>query len=179
MTEPLPEFPPDAPVQKTYGEALRGMVDRPFLNSQKWQEQQWRANREGAHPAILDFEPAFLRRVGKLGIPMFAHAVVRTEEEQRKAFLDGHSNDSPEDGIWPHRGTAIDLIHGTKAWGLSKRQWALIGHIGKEVARQRGLKLTWGGDFKPIIDGVGWDPAHWEVTGFKAIAGEYPWTPNN
>lgn len=146
------------------------MADRPFLATQKWQQQQWRANREGAHPSILEFEKVFIRRMTKLGVPMFAHCVVRTEQEQWEQFVDGDSKDDPKDGLWPHRGTAVDLIHSVKAWNLDKHQWGLVGHIGKNiVAPAIGVKVTWGGDWSF------YDPAHWELTGWKAIAGEYPW----
>lgn len=113
------------------------------------------------------------RRMKKLGVPMFAHTVVRTYEQQLAEFQQGDSKDSPKDGLWPHKGTAIDYVHSTKAWGLSDKQWQMIGHIGKEVAKAQGVALTWGGDWKF------YDPAHWEITGWKAIAGEYPWPKIN
>lgn len=165
---PVPEFPLDTPVPKDFGEALRVMVDRPFLASQKWQEQQGRASREGAHRDILDFERVLIKRMGKLGVPMFAHWVVRTEKQQLELFQGGHSKDSPADGQWPHRGCAVDIVHSVKGWGLSKSQWALVGHVGKELALQRGLKVDWGGDWRF------YDPAHWQITGWKLLEG-YPW----
>lgn len=63
-------------------------------------------------------------------------------------------------------GLAIDLIHGIFGWDIPRESWELIGHIGKEVATQNGLKLVWGGDWKTL-----WDPAHWEVAGWREIAG--------
>lgn len=160
---------PDIRMSGTMSDALRGMVDRVYLKSQNWQTQQWKADRKGAHPTILEFEKVFIARMKKLGVPFYAHCVIRTELEQAKLFREGVSKDSPEDGIWPHRGCAVDLVHGTKHWNLTKAQWALVGHVGKELATQRGLKVEWGGDWKF------WDPAHWQVQGFKQLMGEYPW----
>lgn len=176
MVERVPAFLQDeqAP-SKNMNEAMRGMADRPFLNSQKWQEQQWRANRQGAHPDLLEFERAFQRKLRKLDIPMFAHCVVRTEAEQRELFRKGTSRDSPDDGIWPHRGCALDMIHSVFAWNLTEDQWLLIGHIGKEAAGAAGVKIEWGGDWKKPGDRLGWDPAHWQLANWRMLMGGFPW----
>lgn len=117
--------------------------------------------------------------MAKLGVPMFASEVYRTPERQLELYTAGHSK--AKDGQSAHQtGCAIDLIHTVKGWGLAANQWALIGHVGKELATQRGFKLTWGGDWNF------YDPAHWEVTGWKAQADQYPfptlpkgaWTAN-
>lgn len=144
------------------------MADRPFLNSQRWQEQQWRANREGAHPDILEFEKVFIRRMTKLGVPMFASEVRRTA--QRQNDLHALGNSKAKAGQSPHQyGCAIDLVHSVKGWALDKTQWKLVGHVGKEVAKQRGLRLEWGGDWNF------YDPAHWQVATWKTDKEQYPW----
>lgn len=149
-----------------YGAALRGIVDRPFLYSQKYGEQQGRADRTGAQPDILDFERKLVKRAFKLGVPLFAHCVNRGSAEQNRLFRAGHSK--ARAGESPHNfGAAVDLIHGTKAWALSRKQWAIIGHLGKELAIQAGLKVTWGGDWEF------YDPAHWELTEWRAIRAQY------
>lgn len=162
-------FPPDQAPPSSYEAALRGLADKPVLASRKWQEQQWRANREGANPNLLEFERVLVKKFAKLGVPMSAHTVVRTEDEQRGLFIDGHSKDSPDDGLWPHKGCAFDLVHSVKAWGLSKREWDLIGHVGKEAAKSIGVHVTWGGDWNF------YDPAHWELTNWREIMEQYPW----
>lgn len=147
----------------TYSEALRGLVNREFLASQNYQQQQWRANRNGAHPAILEFERVLVKRLAKAGVPMFAHCVVRGQADQQRLFDEGKSKDSPADGMWPHRAFAVDIVHGVKAWNLTKKEWAVIGHYGKETAKSLGLKVDWGGDWRF------YDPAHWQVTGWKLL----------
>lgn len=140
------------------------------MKSQTYQTQQWRAVVEGAHPGILDFSRMLVKRMAKLNVPMYAHCIVRTEDEQRKLFIDGFTKDSPDDGLWPHKCGAADIVHGVKQWGLDKHQWALVGHVGKEiVAPALGLKVVWGGDWKF------YDPAHWELANWRELNDGYPW----
>lgn len=160
---------PEAFVSTDMAGALRALVDRDFLKSEKFQEQQWRATRKGADSEILDFERLFIRRFAKLGIPMWAATVMRSEEDQSAAYVLGTSN-APA-GKSPHqRGGAIDLVHGTRGWELSKdkaenrRMWALIVHIGNEVARSAGIDLVNGSTFKTL-----WDPAHWELSYWRDL----------
>lgn len=145
------------------------MQNRPMLNTVKWQEQQWRAGRQGAHPTILEFERVFIERMAALGVPMFAHTVIRTYDEQLKLFHDGHSKDSPLDGLWPHKCAAVDIVHSVRAWDMHRTEWALVGHVGKELAKSRGWKLDWGGDWKF------YDPAHWQLTGWQNAMAGYPY----
>lgn len=160
---------------KDLNEALRGMADRPFLGSVKHQEYQWRAVRDGAHPDLLEFERVFLRQMAKQGIPMYAHSMVRSANEQRALFDRGASRDSPRDGIWPHKGCAVDLVHSVFHWNLTPEQWLLVGHIGKDAARLAKVKVEWGGDWKKPGEKLGWDPAHWQLAGWRMLMGGFPW----
>ena len=174
VEQPDPDFPLEPAVPVEWKAALRDMEDRKFLLSQKHQEQQWRAFREGAHPKLREFEKKFVRRMARFGVPMFCHVMVRSVAQQRREFEEG---DSKNDGSrpYPHRGFAFDLIHGTKGWNLSPKGWLLIGHVGKEVAASMSFKVTWGGDWrrKPT-DEVGWDPAHWECKEWRQMYDAYP-----
>lgn len=156
---------------KTFDAALRGMVDRPFLESQRYQEQQWRANREGAHWHILDFERLFIKACAKMGIPMFAHSVVRTAAEQTELFVRGVTR--AQAGQSDHNfGLATDIVHSVKAWDLSENEWLLLRHIGMEVALRNGLKVQWGGDWKY------YDPAHWALLDDARDGFPYPKRPS-
>lgn len=144
------------------------MVDRPFLESRNWQEQQWRAVRAGAHWDILEFEKVFIKAAARMGIPMFAHNMVRTSAEQTELYIRGVSR--AKAGQSPHNfGCAVDIVHSLKAWDLSKFEWQLLGHIGKEHAARRGLKVTWGGDWRSF-----YDPAHWQITGWRQVLTYFP-----
>jgi hypothetical protein len=164
-------FPPDLPVPSTYDAALREMVDKAYLASQNWQRQQWRAERSGAHPDIVEFERVFIRRCKKLGIPLFAHSMVRSRHDQDKLFADGVTQ--AKGGESPHNyGLAVDIVHGVKAWGLSRREWDLLGHVGMEVAKSKGIGVAWGGNWPSF-----YDPAHWELTGWKRFMSDFPFPP--
>lgn len=189
-SEPVATFPGDQVQSEGFNEALRGMVNREFLVSEKHVHQHRRAIREGAHPAILEFEKAFTRRMAKLGVPMHASEVYRTPGRQNDLFALGNSK--AKAGQSPHQfGLAVDLIHSVKGWNLDQRQWRLIGHVGKEAARScgllepegrkasgptwdakagrwRGVYIEWGGDWEF------YDPAHWQVKGWKAVMAGYP-----
>ena len=173
-------FPPDLVQSGGFAEALRGMVNREFLTSEKHVDQHRRAVRAGAYPAILEFEKVFIRRMAKLGVPFHASEVYRTPDRQNDLHALGHSK--AKAGQSPHQfGLAADLIHSVKGWALDERQWKLVGHVGKEAARSCGLLepergprkgrvyIEWGGDWDF------YDPAHWQVKGWKALMGEYPW----
>lgn len=166
----------DREIIDNYGAALRAMMNSPFLHSMKHQEQHWRANREGAHPKIIEFEEALIKRFAKLGVPLFAHCVIRTREEQDAAFALGHSRIKGSDP-YPHAFAAVDLIHGFLGWNLPEKAWDLIGHIGREVAASLSIPMTWGGDW----DGDGdktdqklYDPAHWELAFWRAMEPKPP-----
>lgn len=144
------------------------MVDRPFLLRTKYHEQQQRAVRDGAHPDLIEFERKFIRRMAKKhGVPLFAHNMVRTGAEQTELFVRGVSK--ARAGQSPHNfGCAVDIVHSIRAWDLSKESWSLLGHIGKELASQLGVKLIWGGDWSF------YDPAHWELAGWRSLADGFP-----
>lgn len=155
---------------------LDSMRNPGFLKSARYQEQQTRANRVGAHPHIIEFADKLVKRGAGLGIPLFAHCMVRTYGEQATAFLNGVSNDDPTDGLWPHRYTAVDIIHGNLGWmdnPAVPHAWDVIGHLGKEVAHSMDIKIEWGGDWRFF------DPAHWELGDWRkiAVAGDKHWKP--
>lgn len=156
--------------------ALDAMQNPGFIKSPRYQEQQKRANRVGAHPHIVEFADKLVKRGAQMGIPLFPHCIVRTYEDQMAAYVQGVSRDSPADGLWPHKFAAVDIIHGTLAYmdePIIYNAWAIIGHLGKEVAHSMGIQIEWGGDWK-------WrDAAHFELKGWKEIAatGDKWWSP--
>lgn len=168
---------PDVPGPIAAG--IAAMVDREWLASANWQEQLRRADRIGqpglwdkeptqerlalatARWQVLDFERLLVRRMSKLGVPMFAHEVWRSAERQAELAADGFSK--LVDGPHMH-GLAVDVIHARKGWRLTRQQWAVVGHVGRELATQRGYKLTWGGTWADP-----WDPAHWQVSNWREL----------
>lgn len=151
-------------VPTNYRDALRGIVDREFLKTRKYRDQQWRAIRPAADPQILLFERLLVRRMLKIGVPMYATEVMRDKE--RQAELVKQKRSQLYDGPHMH-GMAVDVVHSLKLWDMTKMQWDLIGHVGKEIIAQEGLSIRWGGDWKTL-----WDPAHWEREDWRNIPSE-------
>ena len=153
--------------------AIAAMQNKPFLKTPSYQKQQTRALTEGAHPLIVEFARKLVKRLAGMGIPVFPHCIVRTFDDQASAYARGVSKDSPTDGLWPHRAFAVDIVHGKLLWDMTKEMWAVVGHVGKEVAASMGIKIVWGGDWKF------WDPAHFELADWKRIAreGDKHWAP--
>lgn len=162
-----PPLPPPLPEVIPLPAALRSMVDRQFLRSEKHEAQKWRASREGAHPDILEFEKRLITRMRKQHVPLFTLCCVRTPADQTMAYIKGHSR--AKAGQSPHQyGMAVDIIHGTRGYDLHKQAWSLLGHIGKEISVQSGIAITWGGDWKF------YDPAHWELKEWRTLAKTWP-----
>lgn len=153
---------------KAFPFALEALRNQGFLKSARYQEQQTRANRVGAHPLILEFSDKMVKRCAKLGIPVFPLCIVRTEDEQKASYARGVSHDSPDDGLWPHRFAAVDIIHSTLGYMEDENHvphgWDVLIHIGNEVAHSMGLKVVSGSTFKRL-----YDPAHWELEGWKEM----------
>lgn len=126
---------------------------------------------DGVHPFIVDFYSAFIAELQARKMPFRAFQFVRSWEEQDRLKAQGRSKASG--GHSPHQnGSAVDIIHFSRAWDLSRREWAVIGAIGKEVARKRNLPIEWGGDWDF------YDPAHWQVADWRdwrAFMKGQPW----
>lgn len=137
------------------------MRNKTFIDGKKYQEQQWRADRLYCRPEILVFADRFIKEAKKIGVPLFPHEFYRSPARQKELADAGKSK--LVDGAH-NRGAAVDIVHGTKAWALTRHQWSLLGHLGKEVATRTGVKLVWGGDWNF------YDPAHWELENWRDIA---------
>lgn len=153
--------------QKTYAAALHEMRKPLFLKTPKYAEQMWRADTNGAHPAIIGFTDAMVKRMRDLQVPVFAHCIVRSPDEQDALFVQGRSKVDGK-GDYPHRFAAVDIIHGVLGWNLSRKSWDMIGHIGKEVAAKLSIPIRWGGDWEF------YDPAHWELAHWRTMKPEAP-----
>lgn len=144
-------------IPDSYRDALRYLRSRTFTRSSRYRAQQWKADRRGADPKLLEWEAAFIRRLEKLDIPVFAPVVFRSERVQQRLYVTGKSDQQPGESLFNH-GLAIQIVHAQHGRNLPKLCWDLLGHLGKEVARQTGIDMEWQGD-KP-----GGDPAEWVLT---------------
>lgn len=167
----------NADPSKAFPMALEAMRNTAFLKSPKWQEQQLRADRHGAHDKICEFTRKLVQRAALLGVPLFPHCIVRTVEDQASAFARGVSW-TPPTRPFPHRAFAVDIIHGTLGWmdrPVIPHAWEIIGHLGIEVAKSMSIKITWGGDWDNDGDSADerkYDPAHFELSDWRALYAE-------
>jgi len=173
---PDAEFPGEVVVHESYKQARADLVDAEWCRSRNHTEQQWRAMRIGAHPQIIDFTRYFVAKMKKLNIPVHASEIIRTPQRQKQLYEDGFSKAVGAKAPHPY-GCAVDIIHSRKGWNLSQKQWELIGKLGKELAIQRGIAITWGGDWPPLKEKVGWDPAHWQLTHWRQEMTGFPFMP--
>lgn len=158
---------------------LRVLVDQPYLARPEYFDQQQRAVTDGAHPAIIEFARVFVRRMArKHGVPLFAHNMVRTAEQQTELFVRGVSLSKA--GQSPHNyGCAVDIVHCIKAWDLELPSWTMLHHIGMEVAHGLGIKLVCGYDWDgdgDLTDQKLFDPAHWQLADWKSLKGGFPFS---
>lgn len=144
----------------THQAAAASLVDFYTIESLPFRRRLLVVSREGLRPEIEDFTLKFLKALHKRGIPFFLHCGLRTRGEQQRLFTQGVSKARP--GESPHQyGAAVDLVHFGKYWDLTPLQWAVVGAIGKEVARKCNLKIEWGGDWDFF------DPAHWQLENWR------------
>lgn len=148
----------------THQAAAQSLVNRDIANGIALSNRVLATSTEGADDDILRFSQALLRDLRKRGLPFFPHIYFRNEETQNRLRKQGVSK--AKWGQSAHNfGMAVDIVHFGKYWDLTPLQWAVIGLIGKEVARRLNLKVTWGGDWKF------YDPAHWELSDWKKRMG--------
>lgn len=140
--------------------ALAALRDPVAVQSPAFRAREMKASWDMADPDILAFASAFLKELKRQDLPFFAFQFYRGRKEQEAAFVNGTTK--AHFGESPHNfGMAVDIVHFGKYWDLTNVQWSLLGVIGKEVARKKGIKITWGGDWKF------YDPAHWELSDWQ------------
>jgi len=148
----------------TMVDAAQSLVDVAAMKSDKVQQRMSVFDHEYVHPDIVRFGRAFLAEMTARNIPFLAFELYRSPERQATLLKQGVSRAGP--GSSPHQyGCAIDLVSAVKYWDLSQKQWAVVGAIGKEIARKKNLRMVWGGDWEF------YDPAHWQLEGWK----QYRW----
>lgn len=155
-----PKFDEDE-IPGSFASALSFMRSEAFLDSSRYRALVWNANRFHADPSLVAFEQGFIRRFEKLGVPMYAEELYRSDATQNRLYVTGKADAGA--GSSPHNfGKAITLVHARRGRELPRLCWELIAHVGKEVISQKGLSsIVWDGD-RP-----GGDPALWYVDGWR------------
>jgi hypothetical protein len=131
-----------------------------YFTTEAYLSQQHRADWQNVDIRMQKFAAALVLALRKRGFPFYVHSAFRTPSEQEQLYAKGRSK-----ARFPFaahcQGKAVDIVHSFHHWGLTRNEWALIGKIGKEVAKRQKLEITWGGDWSF------YDPAHWELTLWK------------
>ena len=95
---------------------------------------------------------------------------VRTKEEQEEAFRKGNSKaryGQSAHNFNPSR--AIDIVpypipmKGNQ-WDNNSKEWDDVAELFLTIAKDKGIDITWGGNFKSIVD-----KPHFELTGWKSM----------
>lgn len=156
QSEPIYRLPAD------HQQAAARMVDAKAIALPRFLVREREVDRGVLDPLMKEFADAFAKDLRKRALPFFIHSGFRTRDEQNALFARGVTR--ARFGQSAHNyGMAIDVIHFTRAWDLTPKEWAVVGLIGKEVARRRKIKVTWGGDW-----GF-YDPAHWELAEWRDL----------
>lgn len=135
-------------------------MPRRFFTAEHVLLQHERADWQHVRPDVRRFYGQFYWALRRRGIPMWAHTAWRTAEEQAALVSAGRSQTPPP--VAAHvQGAAVDVVHSRFAWSLSRDEWRLVGKIGKAVAARQGIDIVWGGDWDF------YDPAHWEIRGWR------------
>lgn len=185
------------PLSKSHALAVKGMMDEKFITGRKYEDQQFRVDVSGGHPELFGgwlpyvadeggvptlkfkecrgFFPVLRSRMETLKVPMFVNEGLRSNERQAELKAGGFSKAGPGSSAHNYF-CAGDYIHGVRGWELDKTQWAVIGHIGHEVAKSLQIEVVWGGDDGPG-DKFNWDPAHWEIKNWRVIRGAFQSNP--
>lgn len=153
--------PPVVRLPKTIPQAKKKLIDQSAWYSTAHKKRVTeRHDYRNVHPDIRRFAIALQKALDDAKMPFVPHQFVRTGQEQDALKAKGVSKASA--GKSPHNwGLAFDMIHFTRGWDLTRKEWQVVGNIGKETARKLNLKVDWGGEWDF------YDPAHWQLAKWR------------
>lgn len=102
---------------------------------------------EGVHPDIA----AVVRRADELGARFHITCGLRTVEEQAELFSEGKSRTMNSRHLTGH---AVDFVVARSGGGVSydHKDMAACAAIFKQAAKELGIAIEWGGDWKSFVD---------------------------
>lgn len=147
----------------THQAAALKLRDPALVQSLKWRRRSVEVDVSLLHPKMREYALALTRELERRSLPFFIHCGYRGEAEQNAAFANGVSR--ARYGSSPHNyGLAIDVIHLTRGWDLTRLEWSIMAAVFGEVARKRHIKIEWGGDWSF------YDPAHIQIANWRALS---------
>lgn len=132
--------------------------------------QHDRADWQHTDRRLMIWASKFIEEARQREIPLYVHSALRTEKEQHAVFHAGNSK-TPYPRSAHNIGEAVDIVHGTLHWNMTREEWAYLHTLGRlcldrlnaQLPKDQKLHLVWGGDFKSL-----YDPAHWEIQDYRA-----------
>ena len=151
-------------------EALARLRAPAHFASNAYLRQQERADWAHADPRLMFWSAHFCEALRRRHIPVYVHTALRGRNEQDNLVTLGRSKARYPSSAH-NIGEAVDIVHGTNHWDLTRTEWAVLEVLGRlslakvnaYLPAARKLRLVWGGSFKSL-----YDPAHWEVEDFRA-----------
>lgn len=165
---PKPPFSMQSPepifrLPDTHKAAAARLIDPAAIRSPVYLKRKHTARLEQLRPEMQLFVTRFLKEMEARKMPFIFFSGFRGEAEQNALFKLGTSK--AKFGQSAHNfGAACDMVHAFRYWDLSRKEWDVVGLIGKEVARKLNLKVTWGGDWRDP-----YDPAHWQLANWRDL----------
>lgn len=168
-----PQKPVLARMPDDYGDALLRMMDLPALKSPEYRRKQT-VDWQHVHPLMKLFATKLIHELEHRGLPFYVHNHFRGMKEQERLFREKRTR--ARWGKSAHNwGMAVDIVHFKHHWNLTEKEWAIVGQIGKDVARKghnsngkhEPFQITWGGDWDF------YDPAHWELANWRELKDDF------
>lgn len=131
--------------------------------------RQSAANWRGVHDGLAYWAGHMVRTLARdFEIPFRVFEARRTPQQQIEYHRRGVSKALPPRAAHV-QGAAVDLIHEVFLWNLTQTEWQWVGALGKKIhervqhrlPKHLRFEIEWGGDWRFF------DPAHWEVVGWK------------
>ena len=173
--------PPDNSLRFDAPERLKAPPT--FAQTRGFLAQHERADWQGVDLMLRLWACKFVQIARKrYGIPLYVQCAYRGKRLQDDLYKQGTSKARFPNSAH-NRGAAVDIVHSVHHWQLSPQEWIFLGKIGRAACgsinayRPRDvydkplppLELEWGGDWRRNADGIGWDPAHWEIKHWKLL----------
>lgn len=141
-----------------------------FIGTDGYIRQGEKADWQHCDRRLMRWAAMVVEAARKRGVPLYVHCAFRGEAEQ--AMVNARGNSKAAFPRSAHNiGEAVDIVHGTYHWNMTRQEWDLIRVLGERALDRLNaglnkadkLHLKWGGTFKTL-----YDPAHWEIEDYRS-----------
>lgn len=101
----------------------------------------WKLDQSSLHPDLREFLRVFHRSASKLRIPLHGEG---GRALAVRLYVTGQTKVLPSESPFT-AGVACRVVSSLRGDDLPPLAWALLGHIGTEIAKRNGLDVVWGG----------------------------------